>query len=108
MAGCRARPVHHDPRRQRKTMIADDRRGALGARGSNIRHAPEAAVIALSIVAFGCRAPRRPELRAVALPELARAAPSVRAQLGERYAALTRTSTDPAASPGDLAQAYGA
>ena len=65
-------------------------------------------MIALSIVAFGCRAPRRPELRAVALPDLARAAPSVRAQLGERYAALTRTSTDPAASPGDLAQAYGA
>jgi len=65
-------------------------------------------LIVVSSVAIGCRAPARPALRAVSLPDLARAAPSVRTQLGDRYAALTRTTSDPKASPSDLANAYGA
>jgi tetratricopeptide (TPR) repeat protein len=65
-------------------------------------------LIVVSIVAIGCRAPHRPALLAVSLPDLTRAAASVRVQLGERYAALTRTTADPKASPSDLANAYGA
>jgi tetratricopeptide (TPR) repeat protein len=60
------------------------------------------------LLAIGCRAPSRPPLRAVALPDLARAAESVQMQLRERYGALTRTTADPKASPSDLANAYGA
>jgi tetratricopeptide (TPR) repeat protein len=89
-------------------MIADDRRGARATRGKVMRPASAAAsLIVVSIVAIGCRAPHRPALGAVSLPDLTLAAPSVRAQLGERYAALTRTTTDPKASPSDLANAYG-
>jgi tetratricopeptide (TPR) repeat protein len=60
------------------------------------------------IAIAGCRAPARPSLREVKLPDLARAAASVRAQITERYAALTRTAADPGAASGDLANAYGA
>jgi tetratricopeptide (TPR) repeat protein len=64
-------------------------------------------MIALSLVAIGCRAPARPPPRAVSLPDLSRAAASVQSQLRERYAALTRVTANPKAPPGELADAYG-
>jgi tetratricopeptide (TPR) repeat protein len=64
-------------------------------------------VIALWLAVIACRAPARPALRAVPLPDLSRAAESVRAQLGERHAALTRAIDNPTASPNELADAYG-
>src|SRR5262249_49594362 len=49
----------------------------------------------------------RVSLRPVSLPDLARAAAPVQAQLRDRYASLTRTVNDPRIAPGDLASAYG-
>jgi tetratricopeptide (TPR) repeat protein len=63
--------------------------------------------IALWLLVIGCRAPVRPPLRAVSLPDLSRATESVQSQLRERYARLTRVTANPKASPGELADAYG-
>ncbi|HUC74736.1 MAG TPA: tetratricopeptide repeat protein [Vicinamibacterales bacterium] len=65
-----------------------------------------AALVLLLTVA--CHGPARPALRAVSLPDLGRAAESVQAQLRERYAALTRATSDPRLSTSELADAYGA
>src|SRR5262245_42451044 len=59
------------------------------------------------IAMIGCRTPAKPRLREVSLPDLSRAVPSVQSQLRERYAALTRATTDPKASPNEVAEAYG-
>src|SRR5262245_41176117 len=64
-------------------------------------------VFVLGLVATGCRAPSRPPLHAVSLPDLSRAAESVQSQLRERNAALTRVTANPNASTGELADAYG-
>jgi len=64
-------------------------------------------MLVLLLLAIGCRAPTRPPLGAVSLPDLSPAAESVRVQLRERYSALTRTTADPNASPSELAEAYG-
>ena len=84
-------------------MIAIDRRRAR----RTIARAARSAV-AVWLLAAGCRAPSRPRLVAVSLPELEGAAESVRAQLRDRYAALTRATDNPKASPNELADAYGA
>jgi tetratricopeptide (TPR) repeat protein len=65
------------------------------------------AVIVLWLLTIGCHAPTRPPLRVVSLPDLGRVADSVQRQLRERYAALTRVTADPEASPRVLADAYG-
>src|SRR5439155_9626278 len=120
VVGPRDRPVHHAPGRHRKTMMV--RQADAANATTKTRKHEESPVqrrlcafvpswlclIVVSSVAIGCRAPARPALRAVSLPDLARAAPSVRTQLGDRYAALMRTTSDPKASPSDLANAYGA
>jgi tetratricopeptide (TPR) repeat protein len=64
--------------------------------------------IAVWLLAIGCRAPAKPPLRAVSLPDLSRAADAVQSQLRERYAVLTRETANPKASPRELADAYGA
>jgi len=83
-------------------MIGIDRRCG---RGTLARAAGSA--MTLWLLAIACRAPARPPLRAVSLPDLARAAESVRTQLREQYAVLTRTTADPKSSPSALADAYG-
>jgi tetratricopeptide (TPR) repeat protein len=65
-------------------------------------------MIALCLLAIACRVPAKPALRAVSLPDLSGAAESVRAQIAERYAALTRAAAEPKASPREQADAYGA
>ena len=65
-------------------------------------------MIALSLLAIGCRAPAKPPLRAVSLPDLSNAAESVQSQLRQRYEALTRVTANPQASPAEQAEAYGA
>ena len=65
-------------------------------------------MIALCLLAIACRVPAKPALRAVSLPDLSGAADSVRAQITERYDALTRAAAEPKASPRELADAYGA
>ena len=66
------------------------------------------AILSIAMIAMvGCRAPAKPPLREVSLPDLSRAAASVQSQLRERYTALTRATTDPNASPNELADAYG-
>ena len=64
--------------------------------------------IALWLLAIGCRAPAKPPLRAVSLPDLSSAAESVQSQLRQRYEALTRVTANPQASPAEQAEAYGA
>jgi tetratricopeptide (TPR) repeat protein len=65
-------------------------------------------VVALWLAVIACRAPARPTLHAASLPDLSRAAQSVQSQLRGQYNALTRVTANPKASPGELADAYGA
>jgi len=59
------------------------------------------------LLAIGCRAPARPPLRAVSLPDLSLAAESVRVQLTERYSALMGATANPQAPASEVADAYG-
>ncbi|HKB13681.1 MAG TPA: tetratricopeptide repeat protein [Vicinamibacterales bacterium] len=60
------------------------------------------------LLTIGCRAQVTPPLRAVSLPDLSHAAPPVQSQLRLQYAAMTRVTSNPKASRGELADAYGA
>src|SRR5262245_11976197 len=93
----RGRPLRDDPGRHRPVNTIDRQRPC----GTIVRAA--GSTIALGLLVIGCRAPARPPLRAVSLPDLSRAAESVQLQLGERYAALTGVTANPKASPGELA-----
>ena len=68
-------------------------------------------LLALSIACGGANetTPKstRPELRPVALPDIASASPEVQARLRERHEALTRTIDNTASTPSALADAYG-
>ena len=68
-------------------------------------------LLALSIACGGANetTPKspRPELRPVALPDIASASPEVQARLRERHESLTRTINDTTSTPGALADAYG-
>jgi len=68
-------------------------------------------LVAAASIAGACRSsptpPDRTALRPVALPDLTRAAELVRRQLRDRYASLTETTSNPNASPPELANAFG-
>jgi len=68
-------------------------------------------LLALSIACSGANETAnkstRPELRPVALPDIASASPEVQARLRERHESLTRAINDSTSTPGALAEAYG-
>ena len=66
-----------------------------------------AAVVACRATPEVTSASARPGLPVVALPDVSKAAESVQRQIRERHSALTTVSGNPAATHGDLGQAYG-
>jgi tetratricopeptide (TPR) repeat protein len=76
-----------------------------------VRRATLAFIFALLATGAGCKAREtaadRPVLRPVSLPELSRASESVRRQLRDAYASLTRKVEEGSTSTSELAAAYG-